>query len=244
MKRPILQVNNQLPAVYFLAALIPLFFSGCDQITDWQGTRPDVLAEQAAAQRDYPQAVRFYESALDGTSGTAEVHFRLAIIYDAHLNDPVSALHHYRRFNRMSSDQSKKGEVGTSIARLEREMVARLGEGGLVTRAEAVRLRNENSTLRQQIAALRGQKVPPAATAVKPSVDAQGFSTVPQTRVAEQVVGEETRTYTVQRGDTLAAISRKFYNTSNRWKDIVDANHNQLQGGTAIREGQVLIIPQ
>lgn len=237
-----------LPALLIALGLL----TGCEKLQEWGAPKPEELGDQAVAAGDFPKAVRFYETALDGTSKTAELHYRLAIIYDNHLKDPTSALHHYRRFLRMTESPAHKEEVDRSIERLQREMVARLGEGGLVSRNEAVRLRNENNTLRQQIAALRAQPSPSpssppsstkAASTPPPPVDRQGFSKVPQTRQAETVVGPETRTYTVQKGDTLAAISRKFYNTSARWKDIVDANQNQLGNNTSIREGQVLIIP-
>lgn len=222
-----------------------IVLTGCDRLSlpaMPSGTKPQVLAEQSVNSGDYPAAVRIYESMLDGTDATAEIHYRLALIYDKNLSDPVSALHHFRRYQRMSSGISGAVNVESVLQRLERDVAQRLGEGGLVTRGEAIRLRNENNALREQIAGLRGQKVRPA-TAVAPPVDKKGYSKVPQTKAAEAVVGAETRTYVVQRGDTLAAISRKFFNTSERWKDIVDANQNQLQGGTNIREGQILIIP-
>jgi len=230
----------------FLAVAIIFLFPACDQLPQLPtgpGKSKD-LADQAAAAGDYPKAVRLYEQALDGTNKTAEIHYLLAIVYDSRLNDPVSALHHYRRYLRMEAEQRRAEEVSRSIARIERDLATRLG-GGLVTKSEAVRLRNENTELRKQLAQARGVKAPPpaAASASKPPVDARGFSTVPATKAAEAAVGSETRTYTVQRGDTLAAISRRFFKTPQRWKDIADANHNQLQGTTNIREGMVLIIP-
>lgn len=233
---------RKLAALAFLLLLLP---TGCDQVSlpsFSSHAKPQALAEHAVNAGDFPAAVRLYESMLDGTDATAEVHYRLALIYDKNLSDPVSALHHFRRYQRMSAGTSGAIDVETFLERLERDVAQKLGEGGLVTRGEAIRLRNENNALREQLSALRGQKVRPA-TAVAPPVDRQGYSKVPQTKAAEAVVGQETRTYVVQRGDTLAAISRKFFNTSERWKDIADANQNQLQGGTNIREGQVLIIP-
>ncbi len=229
--------------ILLAGCLMASTFTGCDSAPSWlpaNTQKSRQLAEQNVTVGDFPQAVRYYEACLDGTQDSADVHYHLALLYDTKLADPVSALHHYRRHLRMDPSSKWAAEVNKSISRIERSLAAKLAESGLVTRAEAARLRNENNQLREQIAALRGQ---PKTLASPPPTDRQGFSKVPQTREAEQAVGKETRTYTVQRGDTLASISRKFYNTSNRWKDIVDANHNQLGGGTGIREGQVLIIP-
>ncbi|MFV0337583.1 MAG: LysM peptidoglycan-binding domain-containing protein [Chthoniobacterales bacterium] len=232
--------------------------SACDQISNWNISKGDTkkLALDAASAGDFPKAVRLYEEGLDGTSRTADLHYRLAIIYDGHLNDPTSALHHYRRYLRMSEAPKQKEEVTRAIARLERDQVTQ-NSSGLVTKREAARLRNENADLRKDIAKLqndleaakvamreaRSQYIAGLKKSGKREVDAKGFSTVPATRAAEQKIGPETRTYTVQAGDTLAGISRKFYKTSARWQDISDANYNQLEGKTVIREGMVLIIP-
>ena len=51
------------------------------------------------------------------------------------------------------------------------------------------------------------------------------------------------RTYTVQTGDTLASISRKFYkNNSARWKEIQNANFGPLEGTAKLKPGMVLMI--
>jgi nucleoid-associated protein YgaU len=47
----------------------------------------------------------------------------------------------------------------------------------------------------------------------------------------------------VQRGDTLASISRKFYKTSTRWKQILDANRNVIDHPKKLVVGQTLVIP-
>lgn len=218
------------------------FLTGCDKMSKFQGPNAKELGEKAVSAGDFPRAVNFYEAALDGTPDTANIHYRLAILYDNQMKDPVAAIHHYRRFMLLSESKDKHGEIEQSISRLQRGVATRLGEGGLVSRAEAVNLRNDNNTLRQQLAALRGDKKNPNSTG-KPPVDAKGFSKVTKTREVEKAVGSETRTHTVKKGETLASIARKYYKTSNRWQDIVDANQNQMQGSSSVREGQVLIIP-
>jgi nucleoid-associated protein YgaU len=51
------------------------------------------------------------------------------------------------------------------------------------------------------------------------------------------------RTYVVRGGDTLSGISRKFYGTPDRWREIYQANRDILKGGNALRVGQRLVIP-
>lgn len=49
--------------------------------------------------------------------------------------------------------------------------------------------------------------------------------------------------YTVQKGDTLQKISKKFYGTTKRWMKIYDANKDVLKGPNKVYPGQVLNIP-
>ena len=51
-------------------------------------------------------------------------------------------------------------------------------------------------------------------------------------------------TYTVQKGDTLIAISRKFFGSDADWKRILEANKSQLKGDAGnLQPGMKLTIP-
>jgi nucleoid-associated protein YgaU len=56
--------------------------------------------------------------------------------------------------------------------------------------------------------------------------------------------GGAANTYTVQAGDTLSGISKKFYGNANDYMDIFNANKDQLSDPDKIKPGQVLKIPQ
>lgn len=231
--------------------------TGCDQFKIPPAKAK--LEEQAAeAQKagDYPRAVRIYESVLDGTKETARIHYTLALIYDDKLKDPASALHHYRRYLRMAEGAPDRKEVEAFVDRITLELAAGAAESGIMTKREAARLKNDNLKLQEQVARLQtelaearrrptAKEVAAAAKfgAAAKERDARGFSTNPTTAAAEKVVGKETRTYVVQKGDTLASIARKFYKSGTRWKDIADANQNQLNGSVDLKVGQTLIIP-
>jgi len=51
------------------------------------------------------------------------------------------------------------------------------------------------------------------------------------------------RTYIVQSGDTLVSISRKFYKSPKRWKDILAANRQSVPNPKKLTVGQTLVIP-
>jgi hypothetical protein len=60
---------------------------------------------------------------------------------------------------------------------------------------------------------------------------------------AEKAAKGKVRTYVVQSGDTLVSISKKFYQTASRWKDVLDANQNQLSNPDELKQGQTIIVP-
>jgi nucleoid-associated protein YgaU len=51
------------------------------------------------------------------------------------------------------------------------------------------------------------------------------------------------RSYVVQSGDTLFSISRKFYKSPKRWKEILDANRKSIHDPKKLTVGQSLVIP-
>jgi LysM repeat protein len=53
-----------------------------------------------------------------------------------------------------------------------------------------------------------------------------------------------TITYTVQPGDTLSAIAKKFLGNASDYMDIFNANRDQLTDPDKIKPGQVLKVPQ
>jgi nucleoid-associated protein YgaU len=72
----------------------------------------------------------------------------------------------------------------------------------------------------------------------------------PKLASAEQAAAEgekaakgKVRTYLVQPGDSLVSISKKFYQTPSRWKDVLDANQNQLSNPDELKAGQTIIVP-
>jgi nucleoid-associated protein YgaU len=52
-----------------------------------------------------------------------------------------------------------------------------------------------------------------------------------------------TRTYTVVSGDSLSKIAKREYGSANRWRQIFEANRDQLDDPDLIKPGQVLKIP-
>src|SRR2546430_8147877 len=198
--------------------------ANCERMVTSRNAQRVKEADWKAAQGDYLWAINLYESALDGTPQSADVHYKLALLYDDKLNDPLNALHHFKRYLVLNPEGKHATEVKDFMHRDEVALGTSLSGDSVVTRAEAVRLRNENLNLHRQIDA--GPVKARSTTEKSPSHRAD----------KEKPVGGS-HTYTVKEGDTLASISRKFYKTSKRWREIRDANENEIDDADNLKEG-------
>ena len=213
------------------AVLLACALAGCDKSPfDTRTERSRDQAEQKQAGQDFRGAVNSYEGALDGTAKSADIHFRLALIYADKLNEPVSAVHHFRRYLEIVPNGPHAREAKADLDRLELTLATTLAGGTLISHTEATKLKAENKDLKAQLAIARN---PPLAA---PAAGPPGTGT-------DRKPAPGSKTYQVQTGDTLASISRKFYKTKARAKDIQDANYNSVPNSTKLKPGQTLIIP-
>src|SRR5439155_5238320 len=141
------------PTIRYLAffCLIAWSLASCERMVSSRNSRLVKEADWKAAQGDYLWAINLYEAALDGTPQSAEVHFKLALLYDDKLNDPLHALHHFKRYLVLDPNGSHAVEVKDFMKRDEVALGTSLSGDSVVTRAEAARLRNENLNLHRQI---------------------------------------------------------------------------------------------
>jgi tetratricopeptide (TPR) repeat protein len=200
--------------------------------------RQKQLSEDADAKvstGDYAEAINLYEAALDGTPGSADTHYKLALIYDDKLNDPLNALHHFKRFLTLEPTGKRAQEVKAFMKRDELTLLTTLSGDSMVPRSELVRLNNENLQLRKQLGdRWAAQKL---AEAKEKADRAKGV------RPGEKSRRSKARSYTVQRGDTLASIARKFYHSSAGWHRILEANSDTISKPSDLKPGQTLVIP-
>ena len=225
-----MRADNSRLHFFATSCSILLLLSGCDRMVTSRNTRLVKEADWKAAQGDYLWAINLYEAALDGTPQSAEVHFKLALLYDDKMNDPLHALHHFKRYLVLDPNGSHAVEVKDFMKRDEVALGTSLSGDSVVTRAEAARLRNENLNLHKQID--EGTTRPRPAASKSPSHHGD----------KEKAETKKT-TYVVKEGDTLASISRKFYKTSKRWREIRDANEKKIDDPDNLKAGLTLTIP-
>jgi LysM repeat protein len=191
-------------------------------------------ADTKSTQGDFARAINLYEAALDDSESVrnAEVHYKLALLYDDKLNDPVSALHHFRRYLVLSPTGAHATDVKNSIKHDEIAALTALSGDSVITRSEAARLRNENLNLHKELET----RAAPARSVADKSQEGNTSS-----KKASAKRGD--RTYVVQSGDTLFSISRKFYKSPKHWKEILDANRKSIRDPKKLTVGQTLVIP-
>jgi LysM repeat protein len=209
--------------------------SNCNRMTTPRPTEIMKEADEKAAAGDFVQAVGMYESILDSSSGSAEVHYRLALLYDDKMNDPLHALHHFKRYLTIAPDGAHATEVKNFMKRDELALLTNLSGDSVVPRAEGARLRNENLTLRKE---LEDARVAAHGGAPEKTHDKHAAK-----NAAAKKPGAKSHNYVVKSGDTLASISRKFYKTSGHWKKIRDANADKIDDPQDLKVGETLTIP-
>jgi LysM repeat protein len=210
----------------------PILLAGCDRMITPRNAQITKDADAKAAQGDFLRAISLYEAALDDSPKCADIHYKLALLYDDKMNDPLNAVHHFKRYLTLSPSGPHASDAKNFMKRDEIALLTNLSGDSVVSRTEAARLRNENLSLRKEIEdrSLKS-RTPDKAQA-------------PETRPPKAIaIKSEGRTYVVKRGDTLASISRKFYKTSARWKQILRANRDKIDNPENLKVGQTLTIP-
>jgi len=203
--------------------------SGCDRMITPRSAQIIKDAENKVADGNYLRAIALYESALDDSPRTADVHYRLAILYDDKMHDPLHALHHFKRYLTLAPSGPHANEVKNFMKKDELELGTTLSGDSVVSRAEAARLKNENLAMRKELDEFRARHPTEKSVA--------------ETKPADKKAGPAPRTYVVRDGDTLASISRKFYKSSGRWKKIQNANRSLIDDPAKLKPGMTLTIP-
>src|SRR5213596_240738 len=155
---------------YFLKKFATAFTLGlavasasCDRMITPRSAQIIKDAESKTADGNFLRAIALYESALDDSPRAAEVHYRLALLYDDKMHDPLHALHHFKRYLTLAPSGPHANEVKNFMKKSELELGTSLSGDAVVSRSEAARLKNENLALRKELDDLRAHRPPEVA---------------------------------------------------------------------------------
>ncbi len=223
-----------------IAGLAIASLTSCNRMMTPPATQVLKDADAKMAGGDLLEAITLYESALDNSARSADIHYKLAVLYDEKMSDPLNALHHCKRYLTIAPSGVRANEVKSLMKRDELALVTTLSGDSVVSRGEAARLKNENLELRKELENRNAQMR--AATLTK---DKRATTGTQAEKGASPAAGEKIggRSYVVQPGDTLASISRKFYKSSSGWKKIRDEDGNRFDDPAKLKPGQTVTIP-
>ena len=198
--------------------------AGCNDMLTPRAKQLTKDADARAADGDYMHAVNLYESALDGSATSADIHYKLALLYDDKMNDPLNALHHFKRYLALAPSGARANEAKSFMKRDELELLTSLSGDSVVPRAEAARLKNENLNLRKQLEE-RNEQVRRATANEKESNRARRAEKPSPTPKKGK---SNRRSHVGESGDTLFSLSHKFYHSSERSVNIHGGNSTSI----------------
>ncbi len=227
-----------------------ILVAGCSRVGSPAGAEADGYFQKAkklTEMRDYREAAAAYEKALQIDPQLAPAHLEVGLLYDDKLNDPISAMYHYRCFLKSDPPAHQRQLVEDFMERAKFALASKLPQSPVVDPGELARLQSEkaalmqeNSTLKAKLAELGGRA--PARPIDSPSGAAGAApSNLP---VAETTVQPATpRTHSVEKGDTLQSLALHYYGTRSGWEKIFQANRTALASKDQLKIGQELVIP-
>jgi tetratricopeptide (TPR) repeat protein len=222
-------------------------------------TEPHFLnGRKLASQMDYDGAVEAYEKAVEVNPHSAAAHFELAWLYEGKENDPAAAIYHYERFLKLAPNSGKAEVAQAHINNCKlalAETASAIAPISASAQRDLEKLLQENRELKSELAQLqalyqRAQAMasnPPAQIALSdPNLSRRVTGTDHVQGRASPAGGISpgsgtpvpARTHTVQPGDTLAAIARKYGISLT----ALEAANSQFQP-TRLPVGSVLKLP-
>jgi phage tail protein X len=163
--------------------------------------------------------------------------------------DPVAAVYHFRRYLLLESSSREAPKVKQLIESAEKEIIRNLpGKpyagylNGLTLQEENLRLMREVADLKARIGLPLSETLKPVQNAPTNPVSASPSSSHVPT-ISKPRVPAAPKDYVVQKGDSLYAISRKFYGDSSHIDRIYQANRDVMRSKNSLRVGQTLKIP-
>lgn len=200
-------------------------------------------------------ALEAFLKVIEKRNGDApESHLDAGKIYLDHIRDPIAAIYHFRKFLELRPNSPQSPVVRELIDTAKKEFARTLPGQPLDDHYERVdllelveRLQNENESMKAELAAIRAQPLPMERDGPSVTEDPAITRTVPAPSVSARTVppttSSATRRHIVTRGETLYSISKRYYGSGKRWREIYLANRSVMTSETDLKVGTRLVIP-
>ena len=208
------------------------------------------------------EALGAFERVIDARRDAPESHLEAGYIYLRTLKDPINAIYHFNRYLRLQPHSSQATQVGQLVETAQKEFARQLPAQPYEDSLDRIdlmdlvqTLKQENEGLKRELitASSRVQQLENVLGQARRSTQTLAYAQngqaaqvrppVPATQQAVLTPSNAPRAYTIRSGDTLSAISKRFYGTPTRWIDIYQANRDRISSESAIRVGQEIRIP-
>lgn len=257
---------SRLFCFYFSVLVALVGIAGCTpggvEIVSETNEKQYQLGQDYKSQGRMEDALRAFERVIEARRDAPESHLEAGYIYLRTMKDPNSAIYHFNRYLRLKPQSQQATQVRQLIETAQKEFARQLPaqpyEGDLdrMDLMDLVKaLKQENDNLKRELMAASARveqlenvvgqaRRPTQAQISTPSIQSRPPAPVPEAPAMQAPnPSDAPRTYTVQSGDTLSAISERFYGTPSRWIDIYQANRDRLSSESALRVGQSIRIP-
>ena len=259
-----------------LASFYILSAGGCDfgrEEVVKETSEPHFLRGQEELRRgNISEALSAFLKVSEKRRDAPESHFELGRIYLEHMNDPNTAIYHFKKYLELKPNSQSSPMVRQMIETAQKKFAASLPESPFENNIRRIeleeilqKLQKENLELKQKLAAAAAtidrleatqnvsvqtsasrsaETAQPRVSRRPAQANAQANPREPGRQSAPSVRRDIPSSYTVQAGDTLSSISRKMYGTPNKWRDIFAANRDRLATASSLKPGQVLKLPR
>ncbi len=198
-------------------------------------------AKEAVAKENPEEAIVLLEKALRRHPDNVAAHRELALLLDHYKGDAPGAIVHYQRYLDLLPEgegPENREKVEAMLDQCRTGYAAQFVKGSSDLKRELAKREDRIRELELQVVRLQETTKPEPGTSIRVPTS--------EVRAMEETAAKRmpVRTHVVESGDTLTKISEKFYGTTTRWQDIVNANRDQLPAANRLKPGMELTIPE